>query len=125
MLDECPSLPVGAAMSVGAAFDTLAGLRKRAPAWTHNIGAEWLYRLAMEPRRLWKRYLFGNLSFAAITAREWAQLRKQRATEELLRTESAVSEGQMSPFTGARGVQSAPAIADRLKDSTVGSGPLS
>ncbi len=89
MLDECPTLPVGAAMSVGAAFDTLAGLRKRAPAWTHNIGAEWLYRLAMEPRRLWKRYLVGNLSFAAITAREWGKLRKQRARERLLRSESA------------------------------------
>ncbi len=89
MLDECPTLPVGAAMSVGAALDTLAGLRKRAPAWTHNIGAEWLYRLVMEPRRLWKRYLFGNLQFAAITAKEWGRLRKQRATEELLRSKPA------------------------------------
>ncbi len=89
MLDECGTLPIGAAMSVGAAFDTVAGLRKRAPAWTHNIGAEWLYRLAMEPRRLWKRYLVGNLRFAATTAAEWGRLRKQRATEELLRSERA------------------------------------
>ncbi len=87
MWDEVPSLPIGAALSVGAAFDTLAGLRKRAPAWTHNIGAEWLYRLVMEPRRLWKRYLIGNLEFAAITAREWGQRRKDRALEEMLRNQ--------------------------------------
>ena len=87
MLDECGSLPIGAALSVGAAFDTQAGLRKRAPAWTHNIGAEWLYRLAMEPRRLWKRYLLGNLGFAAITAKEWGRRRRTHVVEEFLRPE--------------------------------------
>ncbi len=86
MLDECGSLPIGAVLSVGAALDTQAGLRKRAPAWTHGLGVEWLYRLAMEPRRLWRRYLLGNAGFIAITAREWARGRKQRATEDLLRT---------------------------------------
>ncbi len=85
MLDECGSLPIGAVLSVGAALDTQAGLRKRAPEWTHALGVEWLYRLALEPRRLWKRYFFGNLAFVAITARQWAQLRKQRAIAELLR----------------------------------------
>ena len=88
MLDECGSLPVGAALSVGAALDTQAGLRKRAPAWTHNIGAEWLYRLAMEPRRLWKRYLLGNLVFAGITAKQWARHRRKHAMEELLRPDT-------------------------------------
>lgn len=88
MWDEVPSLPIGAALSVGAALDTLAGLRKRAPAWTHNIGAEWLYRLVMEPRRLWKRYLIGNLEFSVITAREWVQRRKNRALEEMLRSQA-------------------------------------
>lgn len=87
MLDECGNLPVGAALSVGAAFDTQAGLRKRAPAWTHNIGAEWLYRLLMEPRRLWKRYLIGNLHFAAITAQEWVRMRKAAAMDKLLHTD--------------------------------------
>jgi N-acetylglucosaminyldiphosphoundecaprenol N-acetyl-beta-D-mannosaminyltransferase len=86
MLDHCRSLPIGAALSVGAAFDTTAGLRKRAPAWTHDIGVEWLYRLVMEPRRLWRRYLIGNAQFAVIVAREWVKLRKVRATERLLRT---------------------------------------
>ena len=86
MLDECPTLRIGAALSVGAALDTQAGLRKRAPAWTHNIGAEWLYRFAMEPRRLWRRYLLGNLYFAGITARHWLSQRKKHVVDELLHT---------------------------------------
>jgi N-acetylglucosaminyldiphosphoundecaprenol N-acetyl-beta-D-mannosaminyltransferase len=85
MLDECPTLPIGAALSVGAALDTQAGLRRRAPAWTHNIGAEWLYRLAMEPRRLWRRYLLGNLEFAGIVLRTWSRQRRQQAVGHLLK----------------------------------------
>ena len=85
MLDHCRSLPITAALSVGAAFDTTAGLRKRAPRWTHALGAEWLYRLVMEPRRLWRRYLIGNAQFTTILAREWIRLRKERAKERLLR----------------------------------------
>jgi N-acetylglucosaminyldiphosphoundecaprenol N-acetyl-beta-D-mannosaminyltransferase len=84
MLEHCLSLPIGAALSVGAAFDTQAGMRKRAPVWTHAIGAEWLYRLAMEPRRLWRRYLIGNAEFGLILAKEWYRLRKERATANFL-----------------------------------------
>lgn len=87
MLDECPTLPIGAALSVGAALDTQAGLRRRAPAWTHKIGLEWLYRLGMEPRRLWRRYLIGNFEFAAITFHTWSRNRRQRAMQNLLRPE--------------------------------------
>lgn len=71
MHENCPTLPIGAAMSVGAAFDTQAGLRKRAPHWTHNIGLEWLYRLACEPRRLWRRYLIGNACFLYLVFKQW------------------------------------------------------
>ena len=63
MHENCPTLPIGAAMSVGAAFDTQSGLRKRAPRWTHTLGLEWLYRLIHEPRRLWRRYVIGNPYF--------------------------------------------------------------
>jgi N-acetylglucosaminyldiphosphoundecaprenol N-acetyl-beta-D-mannosaminyltransferase len=86
MLENCLSLPIGAALSVGAAFDTQAGLRKRAPQWTHQIGAEWLYRLAMEPRRLWRRYLVGNAAFAVLIGREWFRYRRQEAAREMLRS---------------------------------------
>lgn len=55
--------------AVGAAFDFVAGTKKRAPTWMHNRGLEWLYRLASDPRRLWKRYLFGNVRFLFAVAR--------------------------------------------------------
>lgn len=44
-------------IGVGAAFDFIAGSVRPAPAWMHKAGLEWLYRLAREPRRLWKRYV--------------------------------------------------------------------
>ncbi len=50
-------------MAVGAAFDFYAGTLKQAPVWMQNNGLEWLYRLMMEPGRLWKRYLFTNSKF--------------------------------------------------------------
>ncbi len=50
---------------VGAAFDFAAGTIKPAPHWMHGSGLEWTYRLAREPRRLWRRYLVGNTVFAA------------------------------------------------------------
>jgi N-acetylglucosaminyldiphosphoundecaprenol N-acetyl-beta-D-mannosaminyltransferase len=71
MHENCLDLPIGAAISVGAAFDTQSGLRKRAPKWTHRLGLEWLYRLAREPRRLWRRYLIGNTHFLWLVARQW------------------------------------------------------
>lgn len=56
------ALPV-VAVAVGAAFDFAAGTTKEAPAWMSKAGLEWAYRLCTEPRRLWKRYLFGNIRF--------------------------------------------------------------
>lgn len=50
-------------VAVGAAFDFVAGTVQEAPLWIQNSGFEWLYRLCSEPRRLWKRYLIGNLQF--------------------------------------------------------------
>ena len=50
-------------VAVGAAFDFIAGGKKQAPTFMREHGLEWLYRLASEPRRLWRRYLLGNLLF--------------------------------------------------------------
>ncbi len=47
-------------VAVGAAFDFHAGTKSTAPAWMQKRGLEWLFRLAAEPRRLWKRYLVTN-----------------------------------------------------------------
>ncbi len=56
-------LPVKVVLGNGAAFDVLAGFFHRPPVWIQNIGMEWLYRLCVEPKRLCKRYLLGNLHF--------------------------------------------------------------
>ena len=52
-----------ATAGVGAAFDFVAGTVSPAPVWMQNSGLEWVYRLVREPRRLWKRYIFGNVAF--------------------------------------------------------------
>jgi N-acetylglucosaminyldiphosphoundecaprenol N-acetyl-beta-D-mannosaminyltransferase len=54
------SMPV---VPVGAAFDFWSGAVKEAPRRLQGSGLEWVYRLASEPRRLWRRYLFGNPRF--------------------------------------------------------------
>lgn len=56
-------LNVPVLLGVGAAFDFLSGQKKRAPVWMRRCGLEWFYRLCSEPKRLWKRYLFGNTKF--------------------------------------------------------------
>ncbi len=50
-------------LGVGAAFDFLTGRVPQAPRWLMRLGLEWLFRLAMEPRRLWKRYFHHNPRF--------------------------------------------------------------
>lgn len=56
------TLPV-VAIAIGAAFDFAAGTLRSAPVWMTNVGLEWAYRFICEPRRLWKRYVFGNVRF--------------------------------------------------------------
>jgi N-acetylglucosaminyldiphosphoundecaprenol N-acetyl-beta-D-mannosaminyltransferase len=47
----------------GSTIDYTAGRKKSAPRWMGRMGLEWLFRLAQEPRRLWRRYLIGNPLF--------------------------------------------------------------
>lgn len=56
-------------VGVGAAFDFTAGTKKRAPAPVTRLHLEWLHRLLAEPRRLWRRYLFGNAKFLLLVLR--------------------------------------------------------
>lgn len=56
---------------VGAAFDFHAGLLRQAPQAMQRIGLEWLFRLAVEPRRLWRRYLLLNPLFVLLLAAQW------------------------------------------------------
>jgi N-acetylglucosaminyldiphosphoundecaprenol N-acetyl-beta-D-mannosaminyltransferase len=58
------------ALGVGGSFDVLAGLKRDAPGWARGRGLEWLYRLAQDPRRLWRRYLVTNGWFVWTVWRE-------------------------------------------------------
>lgn len=60
-------------LGVGAAFDFHAGNLKRAPQWMRRSGLEWLHRLAVEPHRLWKRYLVTNTLFVLAASRQLLQ----------------------------------------------------
>lgn len=57
-------------LCVGASFDFVAGKVKRAPKWMRQSGFEWLWRLVMEPRRLWKRYLVDDMQFFWLVLKE-------------------------------------------------------
>jgi len=52
-------------LAVGAAFDYHAGTLRRPPAWMQARGLEWLWRLGLEPRRLWRRYVLLNPAYLA------------------------------------------------------------
>jgi exopolysaccharide biosynthesis WecB/TagA/CpsF family protein len=52
-------------MAVGAAFDYHAGQLRKPPEWMQRRGLEWLWRLGLEPRRLWRRYLILNPKYLA------------------------------------------------------------
>jgi len=63
-------------LGVGAAFDFHAGVKKQAPAWMQRTGLEWLFRLAREPRRLWRRYLVYNPQFLGLVLLQWLGWRR-------------------------------------------------
>ena len=73
---KVPAVMIG----VGAAFDFLTGAKRQAPRWMMGIGLEWLFRLATEPRRLWKRYLKHNPRFVVLFALQLIRARFNRAT---------------------------------------------
>jgi len=76
----------GVQLCVGAAFDFLSGSKKTAPAFMQRAGLEWLHRLAQEPRRLWKRYLFTNSIFIVLVFREiLRRLGRKRITRQEVR----------------------------------------
>jgi len=71
-----PDLEAPVLVGVGAAFDFLAGLVPQAPPMLQKAGLEWAYRLAQEPRRLWRRYLRYNPRFVVAMARQLAAHRR-------------------------------------------------
>jgi N-acetylglucosaminyldiphosphoundecaprenol N-acetyl-beta-D-mannosaminyltransferase len=72
-----PRLRAPLLVGVGAAFDFHAGLVPQAPRWMQRSGLEWTYRLAREPRRLWRRYVYYNPRFVAGFAHQlWRERRR-------------------------------------------------
>ncbi len=74
------ALGVPVIMGVGGTFDVLAGYVRRAPRLLQQVGMEWFWRLAMEPRKMWKRYLFTNTEFLGLAAQEVFRFRTGRQT---------------------------------------------
>ena len=56
-------LTVPVVMGVGGLFDFYSGTIRRSPVWMRTVGIEWVWRLMMEPRRMWRRYIIGNIVF--------------------------------------------------------------
>ncbi|MGC2697267.1 MAG: WecB/TagA/CpsF family glycosyltransferase [Candidatus Angelobacter sp.] len=62
-------------VAVGAAFPFLAGTLRQAPSWMQDRGLEWLFRLCIEPRRLWRRYLVLSPAYLFLVACQWIGVR--------------------------------------------------
>jgi N-acetylglucosaminyldiphosphoundecaprenol N-acetyl-beta-D-mannosaminyltransferase len=71
-----PRLTAPLLVGVGAAFDFFTGRQKQAPRWMQRSGLEWAFRLAHEPRRLWRRYLIYNPRFLLQLGMQLAGLRR-------------------------------------------------
>lgn len=70
-IDRCfPDTGARLAVGVGAFFDFITGRVPRAPAWMNRVGLEWVHRLVLEPRRMWRRYVFGNPLFLLRVVRQ-------------------------------------------------------
>lgn len=66
-------------MGVGGSFDVFAGKVARAPALVQWLGLEWLFRVAQEPKRLWRRYYETNIAYAALL---WREYRARRSSAD-------------------------------------------
>lgn len=65
-------------IGVGAAFDFHSGLKPQAPYWMQRHGLEWIFRLATEPQRLWRRYLIYNPLFIFLVLQQFMGLRRYK-----------------------------------------------
>jgi N-acetylglucosaminyldiphosphoundecaprenol N-acetyl-beta-D-mannosaminyltransferase len=63
----------GPIICCGAAVEVLAGVRPRAPRWVQRLGMEWAFRMAIEPRRLARRYLLAGFTFVRLLGATWAR----------------------------------------------------
>ena len=111
-------LDVPVMMGVGGSFDVIAGFIRRAPRAAQELGLEWAWRLMMEPRKLWKRYLTTNSEFIWLVVRELWRSRgggSRTALERLTRERSdfVLSSKSILVFMGTRpeAIKLAPVVA--------------
>jgi N-acetylglucosaminyldiphosphoundecaprenol N-acetyl-beta-D-mannosaminyltransferase len=64
------TLNVPVSLGIGVSFELVSGMVTRAPRWMQKMGLEWFFRLLMEPRRLWQRYLVGNVVFVGLVMKQ-------------------------------------------------------
>lgn len=68
-------------LAIGATIDFEAGHKKRAPIWISKAGLEWMYRLLLEPKRLWKRYIVNDMPFLWLIIKQKLELYKNPFTD--------------------------------------------
>jgi N-acetylglucosaminyldiphosphoundecaprenol N-acetyl-beta-D-mannosaminyltransferase len=61
--EHLSAIQVGVVMGVGGLFDYYSGTIPRSPSFMRKLGIEWVWRLMMEPKRMWRRYIIGNIEF--------------------------------------------------------------
>lgn len=69
----------GIALCIGASLEFLTGMKRRAPRWMSRAGIEWVHRLATDPRRLWRRYVFSVLPLLRLTVTEFSKRKSARS----------------------------------------------
>jgi N-acetylglucosaminyldiphosphoundecaprenol N-acetyl-beta-D-mannosaminyltransferase len=89
MFEHRDKLRVPVMVGVGAAFDFHTGRVAQAPQWMREHGLEWLFRLASEPQRLWRRYLIHGSKFIWLVLLELLGLRKFRNKDPQLRDKAS------------------------------------
>lgn len=70
MYNNYQKLNVPICLGIGVSFELVSGMVKRAPIMMQKVGLEWLFRLIVEPRRLWRRYVIGNTIFLLLVLRQ-------------------------------------------------------
>ncbi len=71
-------LEVPVSVGIGVSFELVSQMVQRAPVLMQKLGLEWLFRLIMEPRRLWRRYVIGNVQFVGLIASQYWKCRKRK-----------------------------------------------
>jgi N-acetylglucosaminyldiphosphoundecaprenol N-acetyl-beta-D-mannosaminyltransferase len=83
MAENRSRLTVPVAAGVGAAFDFISGAKPEAPRWMQEFGLGWFFRLLTEPRRLWRRYIFGNAQYGCLLIRQILIRRFHRHSDKM------------------------------------------